>query len=421
MPQARVLEAVEGGREAMVEFLQALVRRPSPLGHEAEAQALVRAKLEALGLQVESFEPSVAELARLPGYSPVEWEYTGRPNVVGRLPSRTRRGRSLILNGHIDVVSAEPVHHWSRDPWGGQREDGRVYGRGTADMKGGLAQMILAVEALQAAGVALDGDLIVESVIEEECTGNGTLACLARGITADGAIVAEPHALAAEIAQLGVLWLRVTVRGRGAHVLGGHRAINAIEKAYVLIRALKALETEFNREGHPAYAGVDHPVNFNVGVIRGGDWPSSVPAECVFEARIGFFPGQSVEAVERRVTEHLLEAARTDAWLVENPPAFTSYGFRAEGLVLDRNTELIRILGGSHRAIVGRELEFRATKATTDIRHFNLLYGVPAICYGPAGGNMHAPDEWVDLESVVTAAKVLAAFIMEWCGATGRT
>lgn len=414
--RAKVLAAVDAQRSEQIGFLQELVRQPSTLGHEASAQELVTAKFRQLGLAVETFEPSLIEIAPLRGYSPVEWDYTGRYNVVGRLASKTKTGRSLILNGHIDVVSPEPVHHWTRDPWGGAIEDGRLYGRGAADMKAGIAQMVYAVEAIRRAGVSLRGDVTLESVIEEECTGNGTLSCLARGIVADGAIITEPHALAAYLAQVGVLWLRIAVRGLGAHVLGAHRAVNAIEKAYVLIAALRELEAQFNREGHPAYAGVEHPINFNVGVIKGGDWPSTVPAECVLEARLAFFPGFKVEDVKARVTAHLREAAKADPWLAQHPPALTFYGFHAEGVVLNRNDTLIRQLAGAHEEVVGKELAYQVSTATTDIRHFNLYYGIPAICYGPAGDRIHGPDESVDLESLATATKVLALLVMDWCG-----
>lgn len=414
--RAKVLAAVDAQRSEQIGFLQELVRQPSTLGHEASAQELVTAKFRQLGLAVETFEPSLIEIAPLRGYSPVEWDYTGRYNVVGRRPSRGQTGRSLILNGHIDVVSPEPVHHWTRDPWGGAIEDGRLYGRGAADMKAGIAQMVYAVEAIRRAGVSLRGDVTLESVIEEECTGNGTLSCLARGIVADGAIITEPHALAAYLAQVGVLWLRIAVRGLGAHVLGAHRAVNAIEKAYVLIAALRELEAQFNREGHPAYAGVEHPINFNVGVIKGGDWPSTVPAECVLEARLAFFPGFKVEDVKARVTAHLREAAKADPWLAQHPPALTFYGFHAEGVILNRNDALIRQLAGAHEEVVGKELEYQVSTATTDIRHFNLYYGIPAICYGPAGDRIHGPDESVDLESLATATKVLALLVMDWCG-----
>jgi len=416
--ERRVIEQVERNWEREVEFLRGMVRRPSTLGDEALVQRFVAQELEEMGLETAVWEINHAQIARLPGYSPVEWSFAGRPNVAATWKSSSASGRSLILNGHVDVVPATPEHHWTHDPWGGEISDGLMYGRGAADMKSGVAAMIYAVRALREAGVELAGDVTLETVIEEECTGNGALAARARGYTADAAIIPEPLGQTALEAQVGVMWARVTVRGRGAHAERASESVNAILKAYPLIRAVKELEETVNDPSmrHPLFEDNAHPLNYNVGVVRGGDWTSSVPEECTFEVRVSCYPDESLDEIEIRFKEHLLSAAKSDEWLSENPPEISFYAFRAEGCTVDRNEPIFASLQEHHRSVTGKDLNFFSFTGTTDIRFFNLYHGIPATCYGPIGANLHAPDEWVELASVKEVTKVLSLAMMGWCG-----
>jgi acetylornithine deacetylase len=416
--ERRVLARIDENWEREVEFLRGLVRRPSTLGGEAVVQRFVAEELEEMGLEPDVWQIDHAQIASLPGYSPVEWSYEGRPNVAAVWRSPAGDGRSLLLNGHVDVVPATPEHHWSVDPWGAEVADGRMYGRGAADMKAGVAAMIYAVRALRESGAELRGDVTLETVIEEECTGNGALAARARGYGADAAIIPEPFGRRLLEGQVGVMWARVVVRGRGAHAERASASVNAVLKACRLMEAVKELEELVNdpAERHPLFKGVEHPLNYNIGVVRGGDWASSVPEECVFEVRISCFPGEDLGTVGSRFRAHLLTAAERDAWLSENPPEVSFYAFRAEGCVVDRDEPIARALQACHREVTGEEPGFFPFTGTTDARFFNLYHDTPAICYGPTGANLHAPDEWVDLESVREVTKVLALSIMDWCG-----
>ena len=416
--QRRVIEQIDRNWDREVEFLRGMVRRPSTLGNEAHVQRFVAEELRGMDLAPDIWEIDHAEVARLPGYSPVEWSYAGRPNVAAIWRS-SGSGRSLVLNGHVDVVPATPEHHWTFDPWGGEVEGGKMYGRGAADMKGGLAAMIYAAGAIMESGVELAGDLVLQTVIEEECTGNGTLAALARGYGADAAIIPEPFGRRLLEAQVGVMWARVTVKGKGAHAERASDSTNAVLAALPLVEAVKELEAEVNDTSMrpPLFESIEHPLNYNLGVIRGGDWASSVPEECVFEVRISCYPGQSLEDVQARFTDRLLAAAKTDPWLSDNPPDISFYAFQAEGCVVDRGEPVVTSLVRRHREFTGKEPEFFSFTGTTDARFFDLYYGIPVTCYGPAGANLHAPDEWVDLESVREVTKVLALTIIDWCGA----
>lgn len=412
----RVIEEIEAAWPQQIEHLQKLIREPSTLGNEAGVQRLIASTFHDMGLAVHQFETDIGTLGSHPAFSPVEWDYRGRPNVVGVWHSRSSTGRSLVLNGHIDVVSPEPRSHWRYDPWGAEIVGDRLYGRGSCDMKSGVNAMIYAVRAIQRAGIELDGDLLLQSVIEEECSGNGTLACVERGFVADGCLIPEPANGDALVAQLGVLWCRVVVRGSAGHVMTAQQSINAIDKMYFLIQAMRQLEAEMNAEKHPAYADVQWPINFNPGIIHGGYWPSMVPAQCELEFRMSFYPGTSAQDAKTRVRQHLLAAAATDPWLKDHLPEITFYGYHIEGTVIDFDTSpVIQSLKRSHQAITGRPLQSRRSTGTTDTRYF-YQRGIPATCYGPHGANLHGADEYVELPSLLEATKVIAAFILEWCG-----
>ena len=216
------------------------------------------------------------------------------------------------------------------DPWGAQVEADWLYGRGSADMKAGIAAMLLAVEAARAAGVGLRGDVILESVIEEECTGNGTLACGLRGLRADAALVIESMHFNACIGTVGVFWFRVRTVGQASLLASGDKAANAIEMMFPIVAALRRLERELNAAERPGlFADWPHPLNLNVGVIRGGDWPSTVPSACTLECRFACLPGTRVADAQAAVREAIAAAAREDPWLSKHPPVVEFFGFRA--------------------------------------------------------------------------------------------
>ncbi|MGE5704090.1 MAG: ArgE/DapE family deacylase, partial [Clostridia bacterium] len=296
----------------------------------------------------------------------------------------------------------------------------RMYGRGLQDMKSGVAAIIFAAQASNEAGIEMGAELTVQTVKQEECTGNGALATLDKGYTADGALIPEPFGLTATIAQVGVAWIRVKVTGAAAHVERADRAVNAIEKACVLIRSLEEYRDHINSKPKPEhFQHIKTPLSVNVGTIESGDWPSSVPVECTFVVRVGFYPGQDPQQAKDEVEAWILEAASKDEWLKQMPPEFSYFGFHAEGAVVDKDQELIKVLENAHRRTQGTDLQYVSLTCTTDI-HFYLSYGIPTTCYGATGGNMHGIDEYVDLPSVKEVTKTYAAFILEWCGIRKR-
>ena len=401
-----------------VEMLCDLVRFDSTLGNEAEAQNHVAGLFADLGLEVDKFEIDIKAIQDQPGFSPVDWSYAGKENVVGVHQPRANTGRSLIFNGHIDVVPTGPVDMWTDPPFEPVIRDGRLYGRGGGDMKAGIVSYILAFKALQSMGLQPAAPVYLQSVVEEECTGNGALACLARGYTADAAVIPEPFEQSLMTSQFGVMWFRVHVRGKPAHVLDTSAGINAIEAAFELVGALKELEARWNEEDvrHASYVGDKHPVNFNLGVIHGGEWASSVPTECTFHMRVGFFPGVKLAEVREKIKQTIADAAVSNPGMKDTPPRVEFVGFQAEGCTIDPNEEMMRMMAEAHERVMGEAPALRATTATTDARFFNLYGKIPATCYGPEASTIHGIDESLSLDSFKQVTRVLTLFLAEWCG-----
>lgn len=421
--RTRILHAVDAGFDRQTGFLAELTAHPSTRGNEQGAQDFMAGEMQARGLAVDRWQIDVDEIRDLPGFSPVLGPYEDAVNVVGSHRSRSRKGRSLILNGHIDVVPEGPAEMWDSPPYAPRVDDGWMYGRGAGDMKAGLASNLFALDALRACGLAPAADVFVQSVVEEECTGNGALACLARGYRADAALIPEPFHECLVTAQVGVLWFRVQLKGLPTHVAYAGSGANAIEAAIPLIAALHELEARWNADDrkHPAYAHQPHPLNLNVGRIEGGDWTSSVPAWCVFDVRMGLYPGQDMAAAKAEIEETLRAAARENAFLRNSLPEITYHGFEAEGYALSEDTSVkardaIGALEAAHRAITGDALDRIAITATTDARFFGLYADTPALVYGPQAEAIHGFNERVSLESMRRVTQATALFIADWCG-----
>ncbi len=419
--QTAILNAVDAVFDDEVAFLAELCAHPSTRGNEQSAQAFMATAMAARGLKVDRWKLRVEDIAHLPGFSPVIGNYDEAVNVVGTRHSRSRTGKSLILNGHVDVVPTGPLDMWDSPPFQPRVDDGWMYGRGAGDMKAGLASNLFALDALARIGLAPAADVHLQSVVEEECTGNGALACLQRGYRADAALIPEPFAETLVTAQLGVIWFQVHLKGIPVHVAYAGSGANAIEAAIPLIAALHQIEVRWNAPAcrHAAYQGHDHALNLNIGKISGGDWTSSVPAWCVFDVRMALFPGQSLDDARREIEAVLHEAAQTHAFLRNNAPEILYHGFFAEGYALADHecaARAIAALQGAHRAVTGADLDRAAITATTDARFFGLYADTPALVYGPRAEAIHGFNERVDLDSVRRVTQTTALFIARWCG-----
>ena len=298
------------------------------------------------------------------------------------------------------------------------RDRGWLYGRGSGDMNAGLAAIVRAVLALRRLGLAPLAPVQLQSVVEEECTGNGALQCVVSGLRLDAAVIPEPYPGVIPTAQVGVLWFHVDIAGAPAHVAEAGEGVNAIEAAYAIVAERNRFEEELNESPPPPFDVVEHPLNFNVGVISGGDWPSTVAAECTLSCRIASFPGTTVAELPRRVEEAVGSAASWNPYLAARPPGVRYDGFACEGTVLAGGEPIVEALSSAYEAVAGSPAATTPTTATTDVRAF-IGAGIPAACIGPLAEHIHGVDERVFLPSVVQTAQVLALLVRDWCGLTG--
>ena len=412
----RVDDAVDALRAELIEFARSLVRIPSVSGSEQAAQRAIATKYESLGLSTDIVPSVREELESHPAFSDDGIPFADRLNVVAHWRG-TGGGRSLILNGHMDVVPPGDVAKWTRDPWGGDVEGDRLYGRGACDMKSGLASAVFAVQALQSIGVELRGDVMLQSVIGEESGGVGTLATIVRGYRADACVIMEPMDLRIAPVQTGALTFRITVNGRAAHACMRPRGVSAITEFIPIATTLE----RFNVERHERYrdALFDDPTNvasLSIGTVRAGDWPSTVPDLLVAEGRFGVFPNESVAEARAAFEATVRDAASTRPWLVDNPPIVEWVEGQFEPGTTPRDAPIIDRLSCSHEAVTGAPASLFGIPCGTDLRLFTRHAGIPTVLYGPGSIlNAHTADEFVSLEQVVTCTKVLARTMLTWC------
>lgn len=418
-PGARraILQAVEGLKERSTETLARIVRHPSLLGEEAGCLSEMAEIYAELGLSPFRVDVDPAALADHPGFSPPLVPYTAaRAPVVARHQPRERRGRSLMLQGHIDVVPVGAADLWTTPPFEPSIRDGRMYGRGACDMKAGVTAALMAFMALKEAGLQPAAELQMAAVIEEECTGNGALAVMQALPKPDACLIPEPgqRLLTAEV---GVVWAWVTVTGKPVHVSHKLSGISAIEAAFIVSQAFQAYEARMNepQRRHPAYASDNHPINVNFGTIEGGEWNSSVATRARIGMRVGVMPGYSCRQTKADIEALVADVAR-DPRMAGTELRVEFRGFMADGAIFPESQGISQAISACHRELTGETLRGQAMHALTDARFYRLYQGTEATCYGPEGENIHGIDEWVDLASITEVTKALALLIAGWCG-----
>ena len=417
----RITKAVDAGFDDEVKFLADFVRIPSLRFEEGPAQDFMAAALRERGYKVDDWTIRLEDLEPLAGFGPIMGDFSRARTVVGSHHPQTVKGRSLILQGHLDVVPAGPTEMWTDPPFSAEIRDGWMYGRGAGDMKAGTVSALFALDALRRAGFEPAATLHFQSVIEEESTGLGALSTLQRGYRADVAVLPEPSNFSINRAQVGALWFRLRVRGRPVHVAVASEGSNAIMAGYDIINALKGLEAEWNERAkeHPVYKDVKHPLNLNAGKIAGGDWASSVPAWCDIDCRMGVLPGMDLEKCKQEIISCVAGASRDHSFLSNNPPEVIWNGFQAEGYVLGPEADpALEVMQSAYAKTFDTDEPMFQNKMTalTDSRFYGLYYDIPAFCVGPRAENIHGFDERVELASIRNHTVLMALFVAEWCG-----
>ena len=416
--EKKVGDHIAGMKEEIVRTLQELIRIPSVVGQEGKAQAYMERLYRSMDLEVLSLAPDMGKVKTHPAFIETGMPYEGRSNIVGTFPGNAS-GPSLILNGHVDVVSPEPVSGWKYDPWGGQIEGDRMYGRGTADMKSGLVANFFALKAILRAGLRPKGTVMLQSVIDEEAGGaGGTLALLMAGHRADAMICTEPHNLNLTISHAGVNYFRVKVQGKISHAALAHLGVNAIGKMYLIYQALIDLDEKRGREVHfPLYEkGSGRSCHLSIGTMKAGDWPSNVAGSAEMECRVGYVPGETMAGIKTLVERTVRETADKDPWLKEHPPVVEWFGWQTEPWYQDPGHPFVQTFQGALEAILGKSPEIIGRAGGIDSR-FAPSFNMVSACTGPRAGGIHGFDEYVEIPSIIQVTQALATTILRWCGA----
>ncbi|HUT75161.1 MAG TPA: ArgE/DapE family deacylase [Armatimonadota bacterium] len=410
--ECRLCRAVEAGADEARGFLLDLIRIPSTTGNERPAADLVLERCRGLEVKVAAV-PVPADLKHDPDYTFADQElsYQDRPNVVA-LRRGTGGGHSLIVQSHLDVVPAPPS--WG-EAFAPVVDGDTIIGRGACDAKGQVAAIILALQALDDAGVGLRGDVQSQFVIDEEVGGNGALALIKQGYRADAALIMEGTNLDIHPANRGALWFRLRVTGKSVHMGRAHEGVNAIEKTAALFPALRKYEQRIVAEsaGQPQFERYQRPVQVNLGIMRAGDWPSTVAGESVLEGGVGFLTNKRMEDIKRELREVIESAA--DQWT----RAHYELDFpklHNDAYADDPDHPAVAALAAACREL-GLGSEVYGWNVSCDARLYHHRGGMPTIVFGAGSvADAHAVGEKVDFRQVVQAAQAVALMCVRWCG-----
>lgn len=402
--------------QELISQLQQMIQEPSVQLNEKGIQLKVVKSLKALGFKVDMWEPGGRKLIHHDAFISTRENFAGSPNLVGVLKG-TGGGKSIVLNGHVDVVPKGDLADWDEDPFSGSIQNGRIYGRGSTDMKGGNVAMLFALQAIEALSIPLKGDVVFHSVIEEESGGAGTLAAILKGYTADAALVPEPTDMKVFPKQQGSMWFRLMIKGKSAHGGMSYEGVNAIVKTQSVLTILKKLETVRNaRVIDPLYAKAPIPLPINVGVIKGGSWPSTVPDLAKVEGRIGFSDEETVEEVQSEFQQAIDDLKNDDSWFKDHPVKVEWYGARWLPGSIDVDHPFMRILTDQFKQVMGKSPQIEAAPWGTDGGLLTTVGNIPTVVFGPGVTKMaHQANEYIETNNVRQCAEVIAATLIEWC------
>ncbi len=406
---------------ALLADLEALVRIPSVTGAEDLVAAHLADRLEGLGMRVEVFHPDPAAIRDDPDWPGEEVARSMLPVVLGR--AGRPGGRRLVLSGHVDVVPPGDPETWTVDPWGAEIRDGRLFGRGACDMKGGVASILAAVRALRDAGTleTLGGELVVAFVPSEEDGGQGTLAAIRAGATGDLAIITEPSGLDIVVAHAGAITFRLTVPGRAAHASRRTEGVSALDNLQTLVGALETDEARRNgAETEPLMTALGLPYPTIIGIVAGGEWASTVMDRVTADGRYGVRLGQTPDAAEAELRGCIAAACAGDAFLAGHPATVEITGARFASSSVPADHELATGLAAAARGVTGRSPDLIGVPYGCDMRLFIGAGDTPCVVFGPGDVRLaHAADESVPLAEVEDCARVLAAWVERELGTTG--
>ncbi|MCO7174823.1 ArgE/DapE family deacylase [Sporolactobacillus kofuensis] len=428
----KVMSWIDEHEQAIIEALQDIIKIPSvnpwftddqTITKEGEVQNYIASRLSKIGASINKWEPDPAKLAKFkdkPGYY-ADHKFENRPNLAATFKGTSDSGKSILLTGHIDVV--KPGEGWTTPPFGGIRENNRIYGRGTVDMKGGVTAMIMAVEAIKRSGFNTKGDIIVGTVVDEEAGGMGTLDFIQQGYRADGCILTEPTGMNVAPLCRGILWGKIIIPGRSGHIempMGNWKtngAVDAIDKAMIILENLKVLNKEWAvQKTHPL---LPLPCQINVAQINAGEYPTSYAnsAEIVFDAQ--YLPSEKDKNwlggnVKQEIQEFIHQVAQLDPWLKENPPKI-EWLIDADCGETSAEDPFVKCCENSLKQLA-IDSKIEGTTCHTDMG-WPINVGIPTINFGPGNSRAaHNSDEYLEVDELIKATKMIAMTIIDWCG-----
>ena len=410
-------KCVEDLKDDILSFIQLLVQTPSLANDEGDVQEIIYDKLKDMELNPEFIPVMFDDLKDHPAFCDDGFSPDKRKNVIGQWLGKGN-GKSLILNGHVDVVPTGSESLWDNSPWSGKIKDGKLYGRGSCDMKAGLASGIFAIFVLQKLGFIPNSTIMVQSVVGEESGGCGTLANIVKGYHADAAMILEPTSLKICPIQSGALTFRLTIYGKATHAAMRWEGISAIEKYSIIHKSI----IDFEKERHSSfdikyYQSKDKVAPINIGTLKGGEWHSTVPESVVAEGRLGVFPGESIASARKSFNDLINKVSISDPWLKNNPPKIEWFEGQFESGETDINDSLIKELKKTYYETTNKDPILEGVTYGSDLRLFTNHANIPSVLFGPGDVKIaHAANENVKIEEVLKSVKTIANMITRWCG-----
>ena len=417
-----LLKESKNYKDRLINLVSKLTQFDSYIGDEKEIAYFIKDELNNIGLDVRSMDVDHELIKKRKEYIPMpeDTSYDDRPNIYGTLKgSGDSNSRPLYLFGHTDVVPVDENTTWKYPPFSGQIVDNKIYGRGSADMKGGVGVAIVTLEILKKLNIKLKGDVVGQFVIEEEAGGNGTLfAAIKDEFSSRGAcIMLEPTGSnQIMVSNRGAQYFRITVPGTE----GGteyHREIDsAIDNAYIVIKAIKKFSDY--RESvvkHPLY---EHErttkVPTAVGRIMSGAWPSTIPGEAILEGTVECLPGENIDEIVEEFKNFIIKDISSHDWFKKNKIKFEKFGLFFESGITDPDHEFIKILSNSTISSINKKPQVIGGGGS-DLRLPVNINKCPTVLFGPGGGPIHSVDEWVSTEELFKMLQICLLTAVDWC------
>ena len=413
----KINKGINDNKDEIIAFVQKLVRTPSLANQESDVQHIIHEKLNSIGLNSKIIPVIFSELEHHPAFNDDGFSPDSRINVTA-LWQGNNKAKSLILNGHVDVVPTGPEKLWNDDPFSGNIVDGKIYGRGSCDMKAGLSSGLFAIYILKNLGFSPDGDIIFQSVVGEESGGCGTLTNIVRGYHADAAIILEPTSLKLSPIQSGALTFRLKIPGKATHASMRWDGISAIEKYSLIHQSI----IDFEKERHDSfdveyYQSKDRVAPINIGTIEGGQWHSTVPESIIAEGRLGVFPGESNEKAKESFERHINRFSQSDNWLKDHPPVIEWFEGQFESGQTSLDHPLIKELGDTYNNVSNQDAIIEGVTYGSDLRLFTNHANIPSVLFGPGDVRLaHAANENILIDEILISTEVIANMIVNWCG-----